>query len=43
MLELIETARSTTEPDEVWLEQEAIGVNFLNVTQRRGGAVPVTL
>lgn len=29
-------------PDEVWLEQEAIGVNFLDVTQRKG-AVPVPL
>ena len=27
---------------EVWLEQEAVGVNFLDVTQRRG-AVPVSL
>ena len=27
---------------EVWLEQEAIGVNFLDVTQRKG-AVPVAL
>lgn len=27
---------------EVWLEQEAVGVNFLDVTQRRG-AVPVPL
>lgn len=29
-------------PGEVWLEQEAIGVNFLDVTQRKG-AVPVPL
>jgi NADPH2:quinone reductase len=27
---------------EVWLEQEAIGVNFLDVTQRKG-AVPIAL
>lgn len=38
VLEVIETARSTPRPDEVWLEQEAIGVNFLDVTQRRGGS-----
>ncbi|MFJ4374560.1 quinone oxidoreductase family protein [Pseudomonas japonica] len=29
-------------PGEVWLEQEAIGVNFLDVSQRKG-AVPVPL
>ncbi|WP_434700132.1 quinone oxidoreductase family protein [Pseudomonas sp. D1-1] len=29
-------------PGEVWLEQEAIGVNFLDVTQRKG-AVPIPL
>lgn len=29
-------------PGEVWLEQEAIGVNFLDVTQRKG-AVPIAL
>ena len=29
-------------PGEVWLEQEAIGVNFLDVTQRKG-AVPLPL
>jgi len=29
-------------PGEVWLEQAAIGVNFLDVTQRKG-AVPVAL
>lgn len=29
-------------PGEVWLEQEAIGVNFLDVTQRNG-AVPLSL
>lgn len=29
-------------PDEVWLEQEAIGVNFLDVTQRNG-AVRISL
>jgi len=29
-------------PGEVWLEQEAIGVNFLDVSQRKG-AVPVAL
>jgi NADPH2:quinone reductase len=29
-------------PGEVWLEQEAIGVNFLDVSQRNG-AVPLSL
>ncbi|MXQ14225.1 quinone oxidoreductase family protein [Microvirga makkahensis] len=29
-------------PDEVWIEQEAIGVNYLDVTQRKG-AVPIPL
>ena len=29
-------------PGEVWLEQEAVGVNFLDVTQRNG-AVPIPL
>ena len=29
-------------PGEVWLEQEAVGVNFLDVTQRKG-AVPLAL
>ena len=29
-------------PGEVWLEQEAIGVNYLDITQRKG-AVPVPL
>lgn len=29
-------------PDEVWIEQEAIGVNYLDVTQRNG-AVPIPL
>lgn len=29
-------------PGEVWIEQDAIGVNFLDVTQRKG-AVPVAL
>jgi NADPH2:quinone reductase len=29
-------------PGEVWIEQEAIGVNYLNVTQRNG-AVPIPL
>ncbi|MFS2097217.1 quinone oxidoreductase, partial [Pseudomonas sp. Pseusp11] len=29
-------------PGEIWLEQEVIGVNFLDVTQRNG-AVPLPL
>jgi NADPH2:quinone reductase len=33
---------ATPGPGEVWLEQEAIGVNFLDVTQRNG-AVPISL
>lgn len=42
VLELHEVAESAPGPGEVWLEQEAIGVNYLDVTQRKG-AVPVLL
>lgn len=42
VLMLKEVSQAAPGPDEVWLEQEAIGVNFLDVTQRRG-AVPVPL
>lgn len=42
VLELHEVAESAPGPGEVWLEQEAIGVNYLDVTQRKG-AVPVPL
>ena len=34
--------RQTPGPGQVWLEQEAIGVNYLDVTQRKG-AVPIPL
>jgi len=34
--------RQTPESGQVWLEQEAIGVNYLDVTQRKG-AVPIPL
>lgn len=42
VLALVEAERSAPGPNEVWLEQEAIGVNYLDVTQRNG-AVPVPL
>jgi NADPH:quinone reductase len=42
VLTLEETASLAPGPNEVWLEQAAIGVNFLDVTQRRG-TVPVPL
>jgi len=34
--------REAPGPGQVWLEQDAIGVNYLDVTQRKG-AVPITL
>jgi len=42
VLQAIETDRLAPGPKEVWIEQEAIGVNYLDVTQRNG-AVPVAL
>ncbi len=42
VLELHEVDEVAPGPGEVWLEQEAIGVNFLDITQRKG-AVPVPL
>lgn len=42
VLHVTETDRLAPGPKEVWIEQEAIGVNYLDVTQRNG-AVPVTL
>lgn len=42
MLQCHEVCREKPGPGEVWLEQEAIGVNPLDVSQRRGDA-PVTL
>jgi len=42
VLELHQVDEVAPGPGEVWLEQEAIGVNFLDVTQRKG-AVPVPL
>jgi NADPH:quinone reductase len=36
------TSQAVPGPGEVWLEQEAVGVNFLDVTQRNG-AVPIPL
>lgn len=38
VLELQAVADATPGPGEVWLEQDAIGVNFLDVTQRKGAA-----
>lgn len=38
VLELHDIEVATPGPGEVWLEQEAIGVNFLDVTQRKGAA-----
>ena len=37
-----ELSEQTPGPGEVWLKQEAVGVNFLDVTQRNG-AVPIPL
>jgi len=42
VLQVEEVGRSVPGPGEVWLDQEAIGVNFLDVTQRNG-AVPVPM
>lgn len=42
VLERHEVERATLGAGEVWLEQEAIGVNYLDITQRNG-AVPVPL
>ncbi|MFJ1257382.1 quinone oxidoreductase family protein [Cupriavidus sp. CuC1] len=42
VLKLEATNEREPGPGEVWLEQEAIGVNYLDVTQRNG-AVPVPL
>lgn len=42
VLQIEEVGQSRPGAGEVWLEQEAIGVNFLDVTQRNG-AVPVPL
>jgi NADPH2:quinone reductase len=42
VLELATTDRTDPGPNEAWVEQEAIGVNYLDVTQRRG-AVPIPL
>ncbi|MEB0043153.1 MULTISPECIES: quinone oxidoreductase [unclassified Pseudomonas] len=42
VLQVEEVGQSAPGAGEVWLEQEAIGVNFLDITQRNG-AVPVTL
>ncbi|KAF1035324.1 MAG: 2-haloacrylate reductase [Burkholderia lata] len=42
VLECLEVGRERPGPGEVWLEQEAIGVNPLDLNQRRGDA-PVTL
>src|SRR5271165_3849887 len=39
---LKETNQQNPGPGEAWVEQEAIGVNFLDVTQRNG-AVPIPL
>lgn len=42
VLTLKETASLAPGPDEVWLKQAAIGVNFLDVTQREGaGTIPL--
>ena len=42
VLELTTVDRTDPGPNEAWVEQEAIGVNYLDATQRRG-AVPVPL
>ena len=42
VLHRVEVARLAPGPGEVWLEQEAVGVNYLDVMQRRGAA-PIPL
>src|SRR5687768_2783396 len=42
VLELTHIEPSNPGPGEAWVEQEAIGVNYLDVMQRRG-AVPIPL
>lgn len=42
VLQIVGTQRVAPGPNEVWIEQEAIGVNYLDVTHRNG-AVPVSL
>ncbi len=42
VLELKHTEPSDPGPGEAWVEQEAIGVNYLDVMQRRG-SVPIPL
>jgi len=42
VLELTTVDRTEPGPNEAWVEQEAIGVNYLDVTQRLG-AVPIPL
>ncbi|MCP9232291.1 quinone oxidoreductase [Mesorhizobium sp. LMG 17147] len=42
VLQLRSVDREVPGPGQVWLDQEAIGVNYLDVTQRKGG-VPITL
>ncbi|WP_024302921.1 quinone oxidoreductase [Pseudogulbenkiania sp. MAI-1] len=42
VLELTDGDRATPGPNEAWVEHEAIGVNYLDVTQR-SGAVPIPL
>ncbi|MGK0149677.1 quinone oxidoreductase family protein [Pseudomonas putida] len=42
VMQLLPMPPVTPGPGEVWLEQKAIGVNYLDVTQRNG-AVPVSL
>ncbi len=38
VLTMVEVTRSEPGPGEVWIEQQAIGVNFLDVMQRQGTA-----
>src|SRR5207244_5922256 len=42
VLELTTVDRTDPGPNEAWVEQEAIGVNYLDVMQRQG-AVPIPL
>ncbi|HJV71672.1 quinone oxidoreductase [Ideonella sp.] len=42
VLELTTADRADPGPNEAWVEQEAVGVNYLDVTQR-SGAVPIPL
>lgn len=42
VLELVTVERIEPGPDEAWIEQEAIGVNYLDVMQRQG-VVPIPL